>query len=37
MYAQEWLSVIPFPFRVEEGPELRAAVAEVAVRFQNSL
>ncbi|MGL5930867.1 MAG: helix-turn-helix transcriptional regulator, partial [Dermatophilaceae bacterium] len=33
MYAQEWLSTVPFPFRVEEGPELRAAVAEVAARF----
>ncbi|WP_433305804.1 helix-turn-helix transcriptional regulator [Actinoplanes sp. CA-030573] len=33
MYAQEWLSVIPFPFSVLEGPELRDAVAEVAARF----
>ncbi|WP_375423037.1 helix-turn-helix transcriptional regulator [uncultured Friedmanniella sp.] len=33
MYAQEWLATIPFAFRVEEGPELRAAVAEVARRF----
>ena len=30
MYAREWLSVMPFPFRVEGGDELRAAVAEVA-------
>ncbi|HEU5354609.1 MAG TPA: WYL domain-containing protein [Actinocrinis sp.] len=33
MYAQEWLATFPFPFRVEEGPELRAATAEVAARF----
>lgn len=33
MYAGEWLSAIPFPFRVEGGPELRAAVTEVAARM----
>jgi predicted DNA-binding transcriptional regulator YafY len=33
MYAQEWLAAIPFAFTVEEGPELRAAVAAVAERF----
>ncbi|WP_308167415.1 helix-turn-helix transcriptional regulator [Catellatospora tritici] len=33
MYAQEWLATVPFPFRVEGGPQLRAAVAEVAARF----
>lgn len=33
MYAQEWLAAVPFPFRVEEGEELRAAVAAVAQRF----
>lgn len=33
MYAQEWLSVIPFAFSVVEGPELRDAVAELAERF----
>jgi hypothetical protein len=33
MYAQEWLTTIPFPFQVEAGDELRAAVAEVAARF----
>ncbi|HET6867598.1 MAG TPA: WYL domain-containing protein [Solirubrobacteraceae bacterium] len=33
MYAQEWLATVPFPFRVEGGPELRAAAAEVAARF----
>jgi predicted DNA-binding transcriptional regulator YafY len=33
MYAQEWLANVPFAFRVETGPELRAAVATVAARF----
>lgn len=33
MYAQEWLSTVPFAFRVEGGPELRAAVAALAARF----
>jgi predicted DNA-binding transcriptional regulator YafY len=33
MYAQEFLSLVPFPFRVEAGTELRDAVAEVARRF----
>jgi predicted DNA-binding transcriptional regulator YafY len=33
MYAQEWLAAVPFDFRVEGGPELRAAVATVATRF----
>jgi predicted DNA-binding transcriptional regulator YafY len=33
MYAQEWLATVPFPFRVEGGPELKAAVATVAARF----
>jgi predicted DNA-binding transcriptional regulator YafY len=33
MYAQEWLPTVPFAFRVEDGPELRAAVATVAARF----
>jgi predicted DNA-binding transcriptional regulator YafY len=37
MYAQEWLSTIPFAFRVEGGPQLRAAVAEVASRFTAAL
>jgi predicted DNA-binding transcriptional regulator YafY len=32
MYAQEWLSVIPFGFRVEGGDELHAAVAALAAR-----
>jgi hypothetical protein len=33
MYAQEWLAAIPLSFTVQEGPELRAAVAAVAARF----
>ena len=33
MYAQEWLASVPFAFRVEEGPELRAAVATLAARL----
>jgi predicted DNA-binding transcriptional regulator YafY len=33
MYAQEWLANVPFPFRVDGGPELRAAVHDVARRF----
>ena len=31
MYAGEWLAGVPFPFTVEGGEELRAAMAEVAV------
>lgn len=33
MYAQEWLANVPFPFRVDGGPELRAAVRDVARRL----
>jgi predicted DNA-binding transcriptional regulator YafY len=33
MYAGEWLAAIPIPFRIEGGPELRAAVAVVAARL----
>lgn len=36
MYAGEWLAQLPFSFRVEEGPELRAAVAAVATRLTNA-
>lgn len=32
MYVQEWLAAVPFAFRVEAGPELRAAVAALAAR-----
>ncbi len=37
MYAQEWLSRMPFGFRVDGGPELRAAVAAVVSRFTAAL
>jgi predicted DNA-binding transcriptional regulator YafY len=37
MYAQEWLAGVPFPFRVEEGPELREAVAALADRLLQSI
>ncbi len=37
MYAQEWLACVPFDFRVDGGPELRAAVAAVAARFTSAL
>jgi predicted DNA-binding transcriptional regulator YafY len=37
MYAQEWLARVPFAFRVEGGPQLRAAVADVAARFAAAL
>jgi predicted DNA-binding transcriptional regulator YafY len=37
MYAQEWLASVPFAFRVDGGPELRAAVATVATRFTAAL
>jgi predicted DNA-binding transcriptional regulator YafY len=37
MYAQEWLASVPFAFRVDGGPQLRAAVATVASRFAASL
>ncbi len=37
MYAQEWLTLIPFAFRVEGGEQLRAAVATVAARFTAAL
>ncbi|MGI5152845.1 helix-turn-helix transcriptional regulator [Plantactinospora sp. CA-294935] len=33
MYAQEWLPTVPFAFRVEGGPGLRAAVAALAARL----
>jgi predicted DNA-binding transcriptional regulator YafY len=33
MYAAEWLAAIPVRFRVEGGPELRAALAAVAERL----
>ncbi|MFG2881766.1 helix-turn-helix transcriptional regulator [Streptomyces sp. NPDC048297] len=33
MYVQEWLARMPFPFRVEGGEELRAAVTALVARF----
>jgi len=33
MYAQEWLARLPLGFRVEGGPELRAAMATLAARL----
>jgi hypothetical protein len=33
MYASEWLAALPFGFRVEGGPELRAEVASLAARL----
>jgi predicted DNA-binding transcriptional regulator YafY len=37
MYAQDWLARMPLPFEVEGGPELRAAVAELASRLGGAL
>ncbi len=37
MYAGEWLAAIPLPFRIEGGPELRAAVTAVAARLTAAL
>lgn len=37
MYAGEWLAGLPFEMAVEGGPELRAAVAEVADRMRRAL
>jgi predicted DNA-binding transcriptional regulator YafY len=37
MYAQEWLATVPIAFRVDGGPELRAAVENVAIRFAAAL
>jgi predicted DNA-binding transcriptional regulator YafY len=37
MYAQEWLATVPFGFRVEGGPELRAAVATLVERLTAAL
>lgn len=33
MYAEEWLAQVPFPFRVDGGPELHAAVTALAARL----
>ena len=37
MYAGEWLAAVPLPFRVEGGPELRAAVAALTGRLTDAL
>jgi predicted DNA-binding transcriptional regulator YafY len=37
MYAGEWLASVPFPFRVEGSPELRAAVVRLAARLNAAL
>lgn len=37
MYAEEWLACLPLSFRVEGGPELRAAVGSVVTRFTAAL
>ncbi|GAA3430872.1 helix-turn-helix transcriptional regulator [Kutzneria kofuensis] len=37
MYAQEWLANVSIPFRVEGGPELRAAMATLVARLATSL
>lgn len=37
MYAQEWLTSVPVPFRVEGGQELRGAVAALAERLTTAV
>jgi predicted DNA-binding transcriptional regulator YafY len=37
MYAQEWLANVPLSFRVDGGPELRAAVADLASRLTHAV
>ncbi len=37
MYAQDWLARMPLPFRVEGGPELRAAVGDLVSRLAGAL
>jgi predicted DNA-binding transcriptional regulator YafY len=37
MYAGEWLARLPLTFRVEGGPELRAAVRSLAARFSSAV
>lgn len=33
MYASEWLAAVPFPYRIDGGPELRDEVAALAARL----
>jgi predicted DNA-binding transcriptional regulator YafY len=37
MYAQEWLATVSIPFRVEGGPELRAAMETLVARLTAAL
>jgi hypothetical protein len=37
MYAEEWLATVSIPFRVEGGPELRAAMATLVARLTAAL
>ena len=37
MYAEEWLPRVPFPFRIEGGPELRSARAALVDRLAESI
>lgn len=37
MYAAEWLAALPFAFVIEDGPELRAAMAELVGRLSGSV
>ena len=37
MYAGEWLAGLPFEFTVEGGPELRAAVVDVAAKLARAV
>jgi predicted DNA-binding transcriptional regulator YafY len=37
MYAQEWLARLPFAFRIDGGPELRAAAAALSARLLAAL
>ena len=37
MYAEEWLPRVPFRFRIEGGPELRAAMAALVARLAESI
>lgn len=37
MYAAEWLAALPFPFEIEGGPELRAAMEHLVDRLRHSV
>ncbi|MEO7070082.1 MAG: WYL domain-containing protein [Nostocoides sp.] len=37
MYVQEWLAPIPFPFHIEQGPELRWATEQLLERLNRSI